>query len=131
MIVSGPSGRLKQVRRSDLANAEALVGLTSTTSRCPPGGPMTHVLAVVVLAVPLADRHGDPLPQGAVTRFGTVRFRVGSKDVRHSLALSPDGKYLAVEDRDGIRLWDTDTGRVAKHLPWRTWQGTNPKFALA
>jgi WD40 repeat protein len=91
---------------------------------------MTYLLALAALALPHFDAHGDPLPAGAVARFGTVRFRVGSDQVRRAHALSPDGKYLAVEDHDGIRLWDTDTGRVARRLPWRTSQGQSPKFGL-
>jgi WD40 repeat protein len=92
---------------------------------------MTYLLAVLALSVPHLDQHGDPLPPGAIARFGTVRFRVGSDRARYSHALSPDGKFLAVESADGIDLWDTDTGRVAKHLPWRTSQGDFPKFGLA
>ena len=91
---------------------------------------MTHLVTFLALALPHFDAGGDLLPRGAVARFGTVRFRVGSLSVRRSHALSPDGKYLAVEDRDGIRLWDTDTGRVAKHLRSRTSQGNSPKFGL-
>jgi WD40 repeat protein len=89
------------------------------------------LLAGPAAAGPRTAAHGDPLPDGAIARFGTLRFRVGSEQARYSFALSPDGKFLAVESADGIRLWDTETGRVAKHLPWRTSQGDLPKFALA
>src|SRR5262245_9767628 len=83
-----------------------------------------------VLADPRTDAHGDPLPEGAVLRFGTIRDRVGGTRVLRSHALSPDGKYLAAETPEGISLWDVDTGRVARRLPWRTWQGHNPRFGL-
>src|SRR5262245_57332415 len=83
-----------------------------------------------VLADPRTDAHGDPLPEGAVLRFGTIRDRVGGTRVLRSHALSPDGKYLAAETPEGITLWDVDTGRVARRLPWRTWQGDFPLFGL-
>jgi WD40 repeat protein len=40
------------------------------------------------------DRHGDPLPEGAVARIGTLRYRLGAG--AYSLAYSPDGKHIAV-----------------------------------
>ncbi len=39
------------------------------------------------------DRYGDPLPDGALFRFGSVRTR-HTPTIRAS-ALSPDGKFLA------------------------------------
>jgi WD40 repeat protein len=91
---------------------------------------MIHLIVLAALALPHLDQHGDPLPPGAITRFGTTHYRVGWMRMRHSHALSPDGKTLAVEDRDGIALWDTDTGRLVRRLPWRTGQGVYPQFAL-
>ncbi|HYT95016.1 MAG TPA: hypothetical protein VEL76_40240, partial [Gemmataceae bacterium] len=75
------------------------------------------------------DFHGDPLPAGAVARFGTVRMR--HHDGITGVALSPDGKILATvgEHRDHehlalaclglacpIRLWDTATGKELGQL---------------
>ncbi|HEX3147971.1 MAG TPA: WD40 repeat domain-containing protein [Gemmataceae bacterium] len=66
------------------------------------------VLASPLAAEPPTDQHGDPLPKGAVARLGTVRYRVGTVG---PVALSPDGKTLAVEGSHGITFWDVDTGR--------------------
>jgi WD40 repeat protein len=63
----------------------------------------------------LTDCYGDPLPQGAVTRLGTVRFRHGQW-VR-SVAFSPDSTRIATASSDHtIRLWDRASGREVRRL---------------
>jgi RNA polymerase sigma factor (sigma-70 family) len=53
----------------------------------------------------------DPLPAGSSLRFGTSRFRYGSRI--KTLAVSPDGKTaLAANDNDTPRIFDLATGRV-------------------
>src|SRR4051794_40782127 len=80
-------------------------------SRPFPGFAMTHLLALLALTAPHVDQYGDPLPDGAIARFGTMRYRIGTGHSVRAWALSPLGKTLAVEDRFGVGLWDVETGR--------------------
>ncbi|MEX1075091.1 MAG: WD40 repeat domain-containing protein, partial [Pirellulales bacterium] len=61
------------------------------------------------------DLHGDPLPEHAVARLGTVRW-LPQRSGRHSgFAWSPDGTRLASWNTagydGGIAIWDLATGR--------------------
>jgi RNA polymerase sigma factor (sigma-70 family) len=61
------------------------------------------------------DRHGDPLPPGAIARLGTLRFRHGSMVT--GLAFAPDGKTIVSGSYDQtIRVWDAATGRERLRL---------------
>src|SRR5262249_16894975 len=52
------------------------------------------------------DQYGDPLPQGALARLGTMRLR-HHEQVR-GVAFSPGGKILASISMDeAIHLWDS------------------------
>jgi RNA polymerase sigma factor (sigma-70 family) len=67
------------------------------------------------LAAAGRDRLGDPLPQGALVRFGTIRFR--HPGGISGAALAPDGKAIAISGSHVLRLIDTATGRVRWSLP--------------
>jgi WD40 repeat protein len=61
------------------------------------------------------DRHGDPLPDGALARVGTMRLWHGG--YRYPLAYAPDGKAIAAcEWGEFIRLWDTSTGKEIRRF---------------
>ncbi|HEY7157774.1 MAG TPA: sigma-70 family RNA polymerase sigma factor, partial [Gemmataceae bacterium] len=64
------------------------------------------------------DRHGDPLPDGAIARLGTVRWRHGF--FVHALAYSPNGKMIAATGCGrAITLWDAATGKEVCQFPNR------------
>jgi RNA polymerase sigma factor (sigma-70 family) len=61
------------------------------------------------------DRHGDPLPEGAIARLGTVCLR--HQSMVSSAVFSRDGKTAIVGDGDGnIVYWDIATGREVRRL---------------
>jgi WD40 repeat protein len=56
------------------------------------------------------DLFGDPLPDDAIVRLGTVRFRHDASVA--SAAFSQDGTLVASADYNGgVRLWDVKTGK--------------------
>src|SRR6516165_1444920 len=62
------------------------------------------------------DRYGDPLPEGAVARLGSVRFRSPDGEVS-GLHFSADGKTLLTVGRDAnLRPWETSTGRLLREV---------------
>src|SRR5579862_3085193 len=79
------------------------------------------------LAVARLDALGDPLPQGAIARLGTLRFKhtLGvtypfevSSDV-YAAAFSKDGKTIAslASPFGKLRLWNAATGQELRG-PW-------------
>jgi WD40 repeat protein len=81
------------------------------------------LLAAVLLAPPARaeapkprlDAHGDTLPDGALTRIGTLRLRHPGPAT--NVVFAPDGKSLASCGHDSlIRLWDAATGKEIRRF---------------
>jgi RNA polymerase sigma factor (sigma-70 family) len=118
-------GVLQTMGRGKLKTATALVilgivvgtGLAGLMRRRPAEAPRS-VNAVaeppVEAPAPPADPFGDPLPEEAVSRLGTIRLRDGGSVT--GLAITPDGKTLVSESDEGVRTWDADTGKPLRHF---------------
>jgi RNA polymerase sigma factor (sigma-70 family) len=57
------------------------------------------------------DNFGDALPEGAIQRLGTIRFRHGGRI--ESVAYSPDGTQIVTGGADAkVKIWDRKTGKA-------------------
>jgi WD40 repeat protein len=64
---------------------------------------------------PADDRFGDPLPDGALARLGSVRLRHADLS---DFTVLPDGQTAVTVGQDGVvRTWDLTTGREARAAP--------------
>jgi len=62
------------------------------------------------------DHEGLPLPDGAIARVGTGRFRHGDSGGR-DLTFSPDGRMIAAVNIRGVHVFDTADGRLLHRIP--------------
>jgi WD40 repeat protein len=69
---------------------------------------------------PRTDFFGDPLPEGAIARLGTLRWRHGSNVT--FLAYVNGGKEILTSSGDGVaRVWNVETGQEVRRI------GSTPK----
>ncbi len=68
----------------------------------------------------VVDRFGDALPQGAIARLGTVRYRNGGGVVR-GLGFQADNRTLVSTGEHGgvIQFWDSATGKLLRDTAWK------------
>jgi WD40 repeat protein len=87
-----------------------------------PGISLVFLVAAPLLSAGAAanDRYGDPLPDGALSRLGTLRYR--GDPYLEAVALSPDSRLLALAGMHSIKVVDAATGkeRYRRALPSRT-----------
>jgi RNA polymerase sigma factor (sigma-70 family) len=57
------------------------------------------------------DDSGDPLPEGALHRLGSSRFRVGG-----AMALAPDGQTAVTGGSQKTHFWDVATGKLIRSV---------------
>ncbi|MDY3562865.1 sigma-70 family RNA polymerase sigma factor [Gemmata sp. JC673] len=104
-----------------LLAAGLVVGAVTTADQPPAGdSPVRSPVAALAPEEPVrTDRHGDPLPEGAVARIGTQRFRHGGGSINRVLP-TPDGKMLVSKTYYGdasVLVWELATGRLLHQFP--------------
>ncbi|MDB5314023.1 MAG: hypothetical protein JWO38_8225 [Gemmataceae bacterium] len=106
------------VLAAGVAAAGVGIEMSAPVAADPPGEPAKPVAPPPVVAArpgPAVDRYGDPLPAGAVTRFGTARFRHGQSV--YAVAFSPAGDEVVSASFDGtIRVWETASGKELRRV---------------
>ncbi len=79
----------------------------------------TETAAATVVKAPKPstslDRHGDPLPEYARARMGTMQLHDGSRV--NQVFFTPDSKSLVTVDHiPKVRVWDATTGRPLREI---------------
>ena len=91
--------------------------------------PLALVLGFLLAATgaaadtPRPDASGDPLPDEAVQRLGSTRFRAEGYGYA---ALSPDGKRIAVPGPAGVVLLDAESGKEVERFAVQNFGGNFP-----
>ena len=70
------------------------------------------------------DVYGDPLPQVAKMRFGTLRLRHGGPV--YFVGFAAKGKELVIASEDGtVRVWELPSGRELRRIGKQEMEGSN------
>src|SRR5205823_1513416 len=95
-----------------LTTIAAGIGLVAARPDADPAEPPANAQRPPPAAAAV-DAQGDPLPPGALARFGTVRLRHGGPVL--AAAFSPTESLLATGGGDwALRLWDPATGKLVR-----------------
>ena len=60
------------------------------------------------------DQYGDPLPEGAIARLGSVQFR---QPRCSCIAFAPNGEQIASAGSRSTRLWNVSTAKRVREIP--------------
>src|SRR5262249_29167397 len=82
------------------------------------GNPQAAVKPQRVVAT---DAHGDPLPEGALARLGTIRLRHDHRTTDLAMAFSPDTKTVVTAGNGILKRWDVATGKLLGRFADRHW----------
>jgi WD40 repeat protein len=104
------------IRRGGHAVAVALLAASVSTLSIGESGPCQDNAPDAPLDRSV-DSYGDPLPDGALVRLGTVRFRAG-RNVGGGTFLEDGRTILLAEGNHGARFVDVTTGRTTASLPF-------------
>ncbi len=92
--------------------AAVLAGTATSTRDLAAGTTPPRATNEARATAPRLDCYGDPLPDGALARAGTMRFRHGG--YVQSLLYSRDGRSLITAAEDGLRVWDASNGKLLR-----------------
>jgi RNA polymerase sigma factor (sigma-70 family) len=82
------------------------------------------------------DQHGDPLPEGAIARLGTIHWRLDSGGAQ-CMAIPHDGKTLVTANpATGVIIWELPTGKEVRKVPYtaelrKAWLDTRSSVTLS
>jgi RNA polymerase sigma factor (sigma-70 family) len=106
--------------------AVAVVGIGCGIVTLGGQGPAPKAPPAPVEKAPDAKPADDPLPAGALARFGTVRYRASTRFWFGSY--SRDGRWF-VSGTDGVELWDLETGLPRTLMPVRNNTMPRPRIS--